>query len=220
VVIGVSTLRVRSGSMFRGALRLAAVVGMLATALALPLAGIAHPREACTVEGTDGDDVLRGTTGHDVICGKGGHDTLLGDKGNDKLRGGKGSDTLNPGPGNDQIFGGTGVDLVSYRGQGRAVRVNLKKRIARRVGFDRLQAVEGAAGGALSDLLRGNRGHNVFRGYGGTDVLRGRSGEDALYGGIGTDVLWGGPGVDILNGGPGQDGCRQGPGHGTKIGCP
>lgn len=76
---------------------------------------------ACTIVGTEGDDILRGTPGNDVICGLGGNDVLrggggddvlVGGPGNDVLDGGAGDDRLEGGPGNDRLTGGPGADTL------------------------------------------------------------------------------------------------------------
>jgi hypothetical protein len=48
---------------------------------------------ACTITGTDGNDVLKGTVAPDVICGGAGNDVLIGGPGDDMLVGGPGEDT-------------------------------------------------------------------------------------------------------------------------------
>lgn len=60
-----------------------------------------------TLEGTDGDDVLKGKKGNDKIYGKGGDDTLIGGKGNDFIVGGGESGTF------DKMTGGKGKDVFS-----------------------------------------------------------------------------------------------------------
>jgi len=44
---------------------------------------------ACTITGTDGNDVLKGTVAPDVICGGAGNDVLIGRPGDDMLVGGQ-----------------------------------------------------------------------------------------------------------------------------------
>jgi Ca2+-binding RTX toxin-like protein len=62
--------------------------------------------DACTIDGTGKDDVLRGTYRRDVICGaaatsygRGANDLLRGDEGDDRLFGGAGTDLPNGGSG-------------------------------------------------------------------------------------------------------------------------
>jgi serralysin len=53
------------------------------------------------LKGMDGFDVLSGRDGQDKLYGGNGGDNLFGDDGNDKLTGGKGQDLLEGGSGND-----------------------------------------------------------------------------------------------------------------------
>jgi Ca2+-binding RTX toxin-like protein len=80
--------------------------------------GPAPDPNACTIRGTDGDDVLTGTAGRDVICGMGGSDTVRAMGGNDLVRGGNGEDTVRGNRGNDTIGGNDGADDL-YGGYGR-----------------------------------------------------------------------------------------------------
>jgi hypothetical protein len=68
------------------------------------------PSTACTVFGTDGDDLLIGTPFHDVVCGFGGDDQFEGGDGNDTLLGGTGDDVMIGGEGVDCMLGGPGVN--------------------------------------------------------------------------------------------------------------
>ena len=80
---------------------LAAAGCVLCALMMFPPAALAAPavtlgpgeRIACTITGTEGDDVLVGTEGADVICGLGGNDILHGHAGNDTLRGGRAAPT-------------------------------------------------------------------------------------------------------------------------------
>jgi VCBS repeat-containing protein len=75
-----------------------------------------------TINGTNGNDLLRGYAGNDVInagagndiaYGGAGADTLNGDAGNDVLYGGVGNDRLNGGLGQDKLLGGAGNDTLT-----------------------------------------------------------------------------------------------------------
>ena len=129
--------------------------------------------DACTLEGTDADDVLIGTPGDDVICGYGGDDVLKGLGGNDRLLGGPGRDRLEAGDGNDDLRGGRGAD--DLRG-GRGADVLKGGR-----GGDVLR------GGQTGDKLHGGRGNDTMYGHSGADRLNGGSGNDIARGGTGTD---------------------------------
>lgn len=67
---------------------------------------------ACTIRGTNGDEVLRGTAKRDVICGLGGDDLIRGMGGDDGIRGGSGDDAIHGGAGNDTLIGGKGRDVL------------------------------------------------------------------------------------------------------------
>jgi uncharacterized delta-60 repeat protein len=65
---------------------------------------------ACTISGTNGNDVLNGTAGNDVICGGGGNDKIYGLDGADILKAGDGDDLLVGGNGYDLLVGDKGID--------------------------------------------------------------------------------------------------------------
>lgn len=67
---------------------------------------------ACTIIGTDGDDVLTGTASPDVICGLDGNDMIVGRGGNDTLIGGNGDDSIKGDSGIDSLFGESGNDRI------------------------------------------------------------------------------------------------------------
>ncbi len=125
---------------------------------------VAQP--ACTITGTQRNDVLRGTNRADVICGLGGNDVVYGLGGNDTLIGGAGNDTLHGGPGSDTLRGDGGNDaLVGNAGD------------------------DALVGGIGNDRLDGQVGHDTMNGDGGTDVLIGGDGDDSLNGGSGRDQV-------------------------------
>lgn len=70
-------------------------------------------RQACTIIGNNGNDVLNGTPTADVICGLGGDDRLRGLEGNDEVRGGGGNDIVYGGAGKDRVLGELGDDIVN-----------------------------------------------------------------------------------------------------------
>jgi hypothetical protein len=120
---------------------------------------------ACTIKGTQGNDILRGTAGRDVICGLGGNDIIKGFGGNDLIRGGDGNDTISGDSGNDTIRGGSGKDTILGD-----------------TGSDRI------FGEAGDDVLRGQEGNDLLSGGTGNDVLQGGPGRDTLRPGPGRDV--------------------------------
>ncbi|MBB2945242.1 Ca2+-binding RTX toxin-like protein [Actinoplanes lutulentus] len=178
----------------------------------------------------DGDDTLHGAAGNDTLRGGNGNDDLWGDEGNDKLYGGDGRDDLMGYEGRDHLdgeagpdrlsgeesgdgasdvvepdvmLGGSGVDVVSYGGYLKAVRVDLdgladdgvpgEKDL---VGAD----VEGIWGSIRNDVLTGNAAANYILGGVGDDVIRGGAGNDELDGHSGRDKVYGESGDDILYG--------------------
>jgi Ca2+-binding RTX toxin-like protein len=71
-----------------------------------------------TVNGGDGDDLIKGTDGPDTLNGDAGDDTLIGFRGPDTMNGGADNDTLvwNNGDGSDVMDGGAGDDTVVVNG--------------------------------------------------------------------------------------------------------
>ncbi|MEH7828351.1 calcium-binding protein [Gemmobacter denitrificans] len=133
---------------------------------------------------------------------------LLGTTGNDTLEGGAGADTFVGGSGGrDVIRGGGGFDLVDYGAVQAPVLADLNTQAATAGSIvqDRLEGIEGLAGGRLDDTLRGDGGGNRLLGRGGLDVLIGRKGADTLDGGEANDTLDGGSGADLMIGGQGID---------------
>ena len=137
---------------------------------------------ACTITGTQENDVIQGTAGDDVICALGGNDRIDPGAGNDTVRGGAGEDTINAGGGNDRLSGDAGNDRLD--GQD---------------GDDTLY------GGADDDILNAGLGDDKLSGGDDRDRLDGGSGKDTMKGGNGVDVMYAGPGTDTLSGGAGQD---------------
>lgn len=74
-------------------------------------------KEALTVHGSSGNDVLTGhATFGDALYGEAGDDTLDGQGGDDTLDGGAGADLLYGGEGNDLLYGGSGNDQLYGNG--------------------------------------------------------------------------------------------------------
>lgn len=153
---------------------------------------------AATVNGGDGDDVIkagrgggvyRGDAGNDTLTAEeasdefaGGPDTFYGGAGNDVLKGFEGDDILNGDEGDDELYGGDGVDTVD--------------------GGDGNDEIWGELG---SDTLIGGNGVDHLFGDDGDDSLTGGEGDDTLDGGSGDDELVGNAGNDSLDGGAGND---------------
>ncbi len=164
---------------------------------------------ACTITGTEGDDVLVGTAGPDVICGLGGNDVIDAGAGDDVVYGGTGADTILGGDGDDElhgnedddeIYGGAGDDWIGggknndtlYGGDGNDVMYGKR-------GADVIY------GGAGDDELHGNEDDDEVYGEAGDDWIGGGKNNDILYGGDGADVMFGKLGADVMYGGDGDD---------------
>ncbi|WP_267872151.1 calcium-binding protein, partial [Massilia niastensis] len=191
--------------------------------------------------GTAGDNRLYGTdSANDLMYGFGGNDDLSGAGGNDTLDGGTGNDYLQGGAGADSyVFTrGWGQDIV-FNGDNDAVGVNHDKIVfgagiapseitAKRVGFDLILTLEGAADkisvfsyfdtdGASSyavETIQFADGTiwnvatvkaKVLAGTAGDDTIAGYSSADTLNGLDGNDTQRGWEGNDTINGGNGRD---------------
>ena len=171
-----------------------------------------------TLNGNDGDDVIRGGAGEDtingglgldfafgrdgddVLFGNDGNDRLFGMNGNDELFGNVGDDNLTGGLGSDRLQGGSGADLLLGSG-----------------GNDLLFGQFGddvVNGGADNDFLQGDAGADTILGLGGDDEIHGNdgnddinagAGNDTVFAGDGDDIVYGAGGIDILYGGLGND---------------
>lgn len=130
-----------------------------------------QPLPACSVQGTEGADVLAGTPGDDVICA------------------GAGDDVIEETPGDDIVLGGAGRDISAYGSVPPGVDVNLERLLSRGAGADLLMSTEGAIGTAAADTLIGDRD---------AETMVGGDGDDTLAGGMGADVLDAGSGSDTL----------------------
>jgi hypothetical protein len=142
----------------------------------------------CTVEGTDGSEVLTGTPGDDVICARSGADRII------------------VSAGDDLILGGRGMDKLDYREWHRGAVLDLRARTSRAGAHAaELLGIESALGSPFDDQFFGNDTRNVFAGFGGNDALIGKGDDDTLSGGDGNDLLRPGTGGDDANGGEGKD---------------
>jgi Ca2+-binding RTX toxin-like protein len=158
----------RSPLLAAAALLATAWPAQLAASDPTPVPGpTASPRPAdrlqpCTIEGTEGNDVLTGTPGPDVVCGHGGDDVLQGLEGDDELD------------------GGDGLDTASYATSACCIRADLAAGTATGAGTDQLIGIEALTGSPGDDVLRGDGGPNVLSGLGGTDLMYGGDGDDAV----------------------------------------
>ena len=133
--------------------------------------------------------------------GAGGIDTLstvenlVGTSFGDALTGNLDANSLTGGEGIDTLDGGAGSDTASYADAVSAVTVNLALAGAQNTGgagVDTLISIEGLAGSAFNDTLRGSSESNDLTGADGDDILIGNAGNDTLAGGDGFDRMYGG----------------------------
>ncbi|NKB16382.1 MAG: calcium-binding protein [Sphingomonadales bacterium] len=168
--------------------------------------------------------MLIGGTGDDILDGGTDDDTLLGGSGTDVLIGGDGDDLLMGGFGRDYISGGAGIDTLSYRGETRAVTVDLE------AGLVRSDATENAVDppsaaldvrgvsadtfhdtgvedliGLIEGTNRGSSGGVEFRSTGDIENIEGGLGSDTLLGDGQDNVIAGGKGDDTIDGRGGSD---------------
>jgi len=164
--------------------------------------GIAVLANRWSVEGNDGDDVLRGSSGSDLLDGGNGNDVLAPREEGPAPPGLSGSFV-------DDLRGGLGRDLVDFGANAPAATP-----VIRTVPSNTAPSVEGFIGTSGRDRLTGNGQDNVLIGEAGDDRLDGGDGRDEIFGGDGDDGIDGGVGDDLLlgdgdadriNGGDGND---------------
>ena len=82
------------------------------------IAGAQQAGLQVSLEGDDGDDVLRGGSGPERLLGGGGADAVDGNQGADVAQLGTGADTFtwDPGDGSDTVDGGGGSDTLDFNG--------------------------------------------------------------------------------------------------------
>lgn len=148
-----------------------------------------------------------GTAFQEILWGTGQDDRLDGLAGNDFMFGFVGDDRLIGGQGGDSLDGGAGTDIASYETAGARVLVDMLNLAAATgdAAGDGYTSIEGLAGSAFNDQLRGNNAANILEGLGFSDRLYGRAGDDNLDGGAGADALYGNQGADQMTGGAGAD---------------
>ena len=154
-----------------------------------------------TINGLDGDDILKGNSGTDTINGGDGNDTLYGGAGDDTLNGDNGFNILIGGPGNDTLIGGP-KDTASYEDANARVIVSLAitgPQNTNAAGIDTLVGIGNLTGSRFGDVLTGNSMANTLAGGDGDDTIRGGAGDDILMGGLGNNVLIGGTGFDTAS---------------------
>jgi hypothetical protein len=154
---------------------------------------VSVPHKDCTIEGTEGADVLKGTGGRDVICGYGGDDVIKALAGRDIVYGGAGKDRIRGGPGFDSLYGEDGNDRI-FGGRQR-------DDIFGQMGNDRL------FGQGWRDYLAGGYGDDAIYGGTGGDYAYDSAGNDVFYMGAGADTAQAWRGIDAIYAGPGRDTC-------------
>jgi Ca2+-binding RTX toxin-like protein len=190
---------------------------------------------ALTIDGNDGDDVLKGGAASDSVYGREGDNTIAGNAGNDYLyagsgndaiSGGTGDDTIDAGTGNNTIDGGTGANQI-YSGAGvdSIIGGDGNDTIYSRAGADTITgglgndyidagtgkdtAVYATATAGVTVNLNVTSAQNT--GGAGSDTLLsvenlvGSNFNDNLVGNGGNNILTGGGGNDSLDGGAGTD---------------
>jgi Tol biopolymer transport system component len=159
--------------------------------------------------GTKDADTLIGNDGHNMMTGLAGNDKLIGNDGNDTLDGGIGIDTMIGGLGDDLYMINTNGDrVIEKAGQGiDHVHTPMSDTLGNQV--ENLTLIGNAAitgtGNGLANTITGNNANNTLNGLAGHDTLIGQGGHDTLNGGVGNDTLNGGAGNDLLTGGISTD---------------
>lgn len=184
-----------------------------------------------SIEGTDGDDVIRGTGADDVIATGDGDDVVEGLEGDDVICGGEGQDRLEGGSGDDELYGGLdaresadddfyrwnadtlvggpGDDLLDGGVDDRHDPAETSDTIVfsgspRGVEVD---LVAGTATGEGTDTIEGQVRH--VEGSPHDDRILGSTHGDLLYGNEGADELVGRGGSDLLYAGVADSSSRD-----------
>ena len=117
--------------------------------------------------------IINGSAGGDTLNGTGQADQIFGFAGNDTLVGLAGDDLLEGGAGVDEQFGSDGLDTASFRGSGRAVRIDFDTFTfsGGHADGDNLYSIEAVIGSAFDDTMIASEAQGcVFRGEGGRDT--------------------------------------------------
>ncbi|MGE0790611.1 MAG: calcium-binding protein [Sandaracinaceae bacterium] len=207
--------------------------------ISLEQGGFPHDLTA-TIDGGEGDDVLRGHDGQDILFtgGRVGRDELWGLEGDDALLslgpgvlGGADADRMYGGPGHDQLVanypcgghsmhGGDGWDVGGFARVGTSFSdptERCRQRIHARIGGRAYQPFFCPMGQGTDlandiEVLEGAGGNDVLIGNGNDNTIWGWGGNDVLRGLSGDDVLESHDGDDWLFGGSGHDSLRGGHG--------
>jgi Ca2+-binding RTX toxin-like protein len=165
----------------------------------------------CSVNGTDGDDLLEATDQAETICGGAGNDVFVNLAENDWVYGQDGRDSFSGGAGGgSRAIGGQGIDTASFAEADQRITICiLEPGVAVNVNAWAPQAmiqIERFIGSPFADRMSGTAGADVMVGLAGADLLRGKAGEDTLRGGKGDDrFLTQDSSIDRVSGGLGSD---------------
>ena len=176
-----------------------------------------------TIYGALGNDILIGGINDDSLYGGGGDDDLIGGTGNDVLEGNEGDDLLMGGYGRDIISGGAGIDTLSYRGEARAVQVDLNLGTVRSDANvngvtlpDAATTINNAPAGLFTDagledvlgqIVEVNHELEIFDFIVSNDIenIEGGFGNDSLLANGLNNAITGNAGDDVINGRGGID---------------
>ncbi len=165
----------------------------------------------CSVNGTDGDDLLEATDDVETICGGAGNDAFVNLGANDWVYGQDGRDSFSGGAGGgSRAIGGEGIDTASFAEADQRITICiLEPGVAVNVNAWAPQAmiqIERFIGSRFGDRISGTARADILIGLAGPDLLRGKAGEDTLRGGKGDDrFLTTDASVDRVSGGLGSD---------------
>ncbi len=178
-----------------------------------------------SLNGGQGNDVLRGRSGNDYLSGDLGADVIWGDEGgandgSDTILGGQESDTIVGGGGNDSIRGGQGNDYIEVDN---SLSSNSPSGDAYVAGND---TVNGDAGNDTIGRLGstpGDTGADWYNGGDGNDSIQGGNNGGSTNTSVAGDTLIGGAGNDAISGGSaettsGRDSITGGAGNDTITG--
>ncbi len=170
------------------------------------------------ITGTNFSDLfLFGTYEADTINGLDGNDIIRPGDGVDDTDGGDGSDTLDY---SNFLFSGPTEGVIVSLFFGTEINDGFGNRgtvsnVENIIGSDFNDSL---GAGAEDAVLEGRGGNDRLEGFTGNDLLKGGAGNDWLSGSGGNDILYGGPGEDILGGGSNDDRVFGGSGNDSVDG--
>jgi Ca2+-binding RTX toxin-like protein len=208
-------------------------------------------KKALIVNAGKGNDVIDFSKSKykNTLNGQDGNDIIKGGKKNDKITGGKGNDTIYTGKGTNTVIinKGDGNDTIYHQGIRTNIKVNKAlasdKKLFEKKGNDLILSYTHAGTSVteiitlknyytgnksiflnnqkLEDLINTNglklSGSGNIQGTNGNDNITGSSGNDTIYGNGGNDVINGGAGNDVINAGAGNNTIYFGENNGTNT---